>query len=536
VEPCKTRVVYVCLSAYNQDFLIKCIKPAEYSGGFFFAAKLKVAYMTFNEFKSFAKSGYIVPVYKKINADFITPIMTYLKIREPNTYSFLLESALKGEHLGRYSFVGQNPYRVIIASGEKTIIKDHAKNEVKNDSFFNIFNQHLNAYKNVKLDILPHFTCGAIGFIGYDMVRFIENLPLPKHDPLNGDDAVMAFYDTIITFDHLKNEVILIANAFVDQNSNIAKLYQTAQKRLDKLFEKLKQPMQPELHFKADFNTQTSNFKKNTFIEAVKKSKTYIRSGDIFQVVLSQKLKISFEGDVFQVYRALRNINPSPYMFYLDFVDYQIIGSSPESVISATENELEIIPIAGTRPRGQTADQDTKLAKSLLRDPKENAEHVMLVDLARNDMGKVSEYGSVEVQDFRTIEKYSHVMHIISKVTGKLKKENTSLEAFKSAFPAGTVSGAPKIRAMEIIHELEPDKRGIYAGAIGYFDFSGDMDMAIAIRTMIAKENTIYYQAGAGIVADSDPAKEYEETINKGNALRQAIEQATGGFHDFIHR
>jgi len=492
--------------------------------------------MTFDEFKSYAKPGYIVPVYRKINADFITPVMAYLKIRDRGNYSFLLESVEKGEKLGRYSFIGQNPYRVLVAEANKTIVKDYSHNHIIDNDIFKVLKDELNKYQSIIIDGLPQFCCGTVGFIGYEMVRCIEDLPEPKEDVVKSDDAIMAFYDSLITFDHLRNEVILIANTFIDKDSDLSRLYQDAQNRLSILFNKLNRPLQTELNFSADIESGKSNFEKENFEKAVEKSKEHIFAGDIFQVVLSQKFQVGYSGDIFQVYRALRNINPSPYMFYLDFIDYQIIGSSPESVISSKNNQLEIIPIAGTRPRGQNSEEDEAHAKSLLADPKEVAEHTMLVDLARNDMGRVSEYGSVKVSDFKTIEKYSHVMHIISKVHGKLQNDKTSVDAFRSAFPAGTVSGAPKIKAMEIIHKLEPDKRGFYAGAIGYFDHSGNMDMAIAIRTMLAKEGKIYYQAGAGIVADSVPETEYQETLNKGHALRKAIEQATGGLDDFIHR
>jgi anthranilate synthase component 1 len=492
--------------------------------------------MTFEEFKKLAKPGYIVPVYQKINADFITPVMAYLKIRDIGTYSFLLESVEKGEQIGRYSFISQNPYRVLIADTNKTIVKEYSHNHLIEKDIFEVLKDDLGTYKNLSIDGLPQFSCGTVGFIGYEMIRCIENLPEPKKDIVNGDDAIMAFYDSLITFDHLRNEVILIASTFIDEDSNLSRLYQDAQNRLSTLFEKLNRPLETNLTFSADIESERSNFKKEDFKSAVEKSKEYIVAGDIFQVVLSQKFQIDYSGDIFQVYRALRTINPSPYMFYLDFIDYQIIGSSPESVISSKDRELEIIPIAGTRPRGENSQEDEAHVKSLLADPKETAEHVMLVDLARNDMGRISEYGSVKVSNFKTIEKYSHVMHIISRVHGKLKKDKTSVDAFRSAFPAGTVSGAPKIRAMEIIHELEPDKRGFYAGAIGYFNHGGNMDMAIAIRTMLAKDGKIFYQAGAGIVADSVPESEYQETLNKGRVLRKAIEQATGGFYDFIHR
>mgnify|MGYP000638277480 CR=1 FL=1 len=383
---------------------------------------------------------------------------------------------------------------------------------------------------------LPDFTCGAVGFIGYEMIGLIEKMPANKTDVIHNDDALMAFYDRLIAFDHLKNEIIVIANVFIDEDSDLDHLYDEALHRLDTLREKLNRPLQVNHDFKVDWESEQSNFKKEDFKAAVEKTKEYIYAGDIFQGVISQRFSVTYQGDPFQVYRALRNINPSPYMFYLDFRDYQVIGSSPEPLIKAHDKNLEVIPIAGTRHRSENPEKDKGLAEDLLNDPKELAEHVMLVDLARNDIGRIAEYGSVKVHDFKTIQRYSHVMHIISRVVGKLKSGYSVIDAFKSAFPAGTVSGAPKIRAMEIINELEPEKRGIYSGAVGYFDFRGNMDMCIAIRTLVANKERLFYQAGAGIVADSNPENEYQETVNKTSALRRAIQEADGGINDLIYR
>ena len=492
--------------------------------------------MTFEQFEKLAKPRTIVPVYRKLNADFITPVIAYLKIREEGSYSFLLESVEKGQQLGRYSFIGQQPFRVVSSLDSQTVIDEFNANHIAKNNYFSLLESYLKEYQSISVEGLPKFTCGVLGFVGYDMIRSIETLPEPKQDNIGSEDAVMAFYDNLVAFDHLKNEVILIANVFVDQDSHIPHLYRDGQRRLDQLLEKLNRSFSVELNFSASLDQFKSNFSESEFEEAVRQGKDHIYAGDIFQVVLSQRFEVAFSGDPFQVYRSLRTVNPSPYLYYLDFVGYQIIGSSPEPLIRAEKNNLEIIPIAGTRPRGNSSEEDNKLADSLLHDPKELAEHIMLVDLARNDMGRVSRHGSVKVSDFKTIERYSHVMHIISRVTGELKEGFTSVDAFKSAFPAGTVSGAPKIRAMEIIHELEKQKRGIYAGAIGYFDYSGNMDMCIAIRTIIAKDNKLYLQAGAGIVADSIPKNEYQETINKALALRMAIEKADEGIHDFIYR
>ena len=485
--------------------------------------------MTYNEFQKLARPGRIIPVYRRLNADFLTPIMAYIKLRSTEHYSFLLESVIKGQHLGRYSFIGNTPLDVNQFYLSAT---DHSNN----GDFFRQLQDQLHQYQSVTIADLPRFTGGAVGFIGYDMIRQIEEIPYPDADHIRIPDAVMAFYHDLIAFDHLKNQVILIANTIVEEESNPGILFEQANQRLDQLTEKLNTPFHPDIQFSADLDKLQGNFTEEAFKNIVLKAKEHIFAGDIFQVVLSQRMEVPFAGDSFQVYRALRNINPSPYLFFLDFLDYQLIGSSPEPLIRVENREAEIIPIAGTRPRGNSLEEDRALSESLLKDPKELAEHVMLVDLARNDMARVSEHGSVKVNDFRTIESYSHVMHIISRVNGKLKPPCDTVDAFKAAFPAGTVSGAPKIRAMEIINDLEKQKRGYYAGAIGYFDYSGNMDMCIAIRTLLAKNNKIYFQAGAGIVADSDPATEYQETINKGNALKSAIEQAAGGINGFIHR
>ncbi|MEJ2543752.1 MAG: anthranilate synthase component I [Calditrichaceae bacterium] len=492
--------------------------------------------MDLERFKSLAKPKHIIPVYRKYNADFITPVMAYLKMREKGKYSFLLESVVRGEELGRYSFLGQAPYLIQKYKDGKTLTIAGSKNQKHDQNYFSVLGKQLKEYQMITIPELPDFTCGAVGFIGYEMIGLIEKMPENKTDVIHNDDALMAFYDRLIAFDHLKNEVIVIANVFIDGDSDLEQLYDEALHRLDTLREKLNRPLQVEHDFKVDWEREQSNFKKEDFKLAVEKIKEYIFAGDIFQGVISQRFSVSYQGDPFQVYRALRNINPSPYMFYLDFRDYQAIGSSPEPLIRAHDRNLEVIPIAGTRHRHENPEKDKALAEDLLNDPKELAEHVMLVDLARNDIGRIAEYGTVKVHDFKTIQRYSHVMHIISRVVGKLKAGYSVIDAFKSAFPAGTVSGAPKIRAMEILNELEPEKRGIYSGAVGYFDFRGNMDMCIAIRTLVANKERLFYQAGAGIVADSNPENEYQETVNKTGALRRAIQEADGGINDLIYR
>jgi anthranilate synthase component I len=492
--------------------------------------------MTFEEFKKSAAPKTIIPVYDTFNADFVTPVMVYLKMREKGDYSFLLESVIKGKHLGRYSFIGFSPFYLLKDTG--TGLREGPPDMVhksEDTSFFNRLSTLLDQYTPVYREGLPRFTCGAVGFIGYDMVREYEQLPSPKKDPIGTDNALMAFYKNLIAFDHLKNEVLLIANVFVDDIQNLSGIYHDAQKRLEFMHKQIRKVSNLKTPFSISPEHFSDNVKKADFTHAVSKAREYIYAGDIFQTVLSRRFHIDYNGDAFHVYRSLRNINPSPYLFYLDCAGYQIIGSSPEPLIRCQDKELEIIPIAGTRPRGETKEKDEEYARSLLEDPKERAEHVMLVDLARNDMGRIADYGSIRIEDFQTIERYSHVMHIISRVRGRLRNGLHSIDAFKAAFPAGTVSGAPKIRAMEIIQELEPEKRGIYSGAVGYFDYSGNSDTCIAIRTLIAKNHKLYVQAGAGIVADSIPEKEYEETGHKAEALLKAIEKAAGGFHDFIH-
>ncbi|RKY51640.1 MAG: anthranilate synthase component I [Candidatus Neomarinimicrobiota bacterium] len=492
--------------------------------------------MTFEEFRQIASPKTIIPVFERFNGDFVTPVMVYLKMRQPGHHSFLLESVLKGEHLGRYSFIGFSPFHLLKDTG--TGIMETGSGEENTSgktSFFERLSELLSQYTPVHREGLPRFTCGAVGFIGYEMVREYEVLPTPKRDPIGTDNALMAFYKDLIAFDHLKNEVILIANVFVDNTRNLPSLYQDARSRLEVMHDKIRIVTDLKTSFTAIPESLSVNFKKEDFTRAVSRAKEYIRTGDIFQTVLSRRFHMDFSGDAFHIYRSLRTINPSPYLFYLDCGGYQIIGSSPEPLIRCQDHELEIIPIAGTRPRGQSREDDEANSRDLLKDPKEQAEHVMLVDLARNDMGRIAEYGSIRVEDFQTIERYSHVMHIISRVRGHLRQDFRAIDAFKAAFPAGTVSGAPKIRAMEIIRGLEPEKRGIYSGAVGYFDYSGNSDTCIAIRTLIAKNNRLYIQAGAGIVADSIPEKEYEETGHKAEAMLKAIEKAGEGIHDFIH-
>ncbi len=391
--------------------------------------------------------------------------------------------------------------------------------------FFETLKQDLLRYQAPRLPHLPPLTGGWVGYIGYDMIREIERLPDAPPDQTGIPDAVLGEFTTIIAFDHLKNELWLIHTVLKDSKP-LALLYQQATDHLEELHIQLQESSLQLAGFQAQVSKLEGNFSQRAFEAAVQQARDYIFAGDAFQIVLSQRFRIPFAGDTFQIYRALRSLNPSPYMFYLQFDDLQLIGSSPEILVQQKGEIIQVVPIAGTRWRGQNAAEDEAIAAELLNDPKELAEHTMLVDLARNDVGRVSIPGTVQVKDYRTVEKYSHVMHIISRVYGTIQKEQTAVDTFKAVFPAGTVSGAPKIRAMKIIDELEPERRNFYAGGLGYFNFSGEMDHCITIRTILASRGALHLQAGAGIVADSIPQNEFQETINKAMALRRAIELA----------
>jgi anthranilate synthase component 1 len=472
---------------------------------------------------------FVVPVYERLSADLLTPVSAFLALRAGSTYSFLLESVEGGEKLARYSFLGKNPYRVVHArDGDVTIDERGAPAPVDpsalDGDIFAVMAHLMGRYDEVEVPGLPRLTGGAVGYLGYDNVRLIERLPDAPPDDLGLPDAVWCFYDTVAAFDHVRHQLVLMASAFVDPGTDLRAAYDDARHRIDALEADLTRPA-PErpATVRLTSDAMASNFERAAFEAAVAEAKRYVYEGDIFQVVLSQRFEMPFEGDRFNLYRALRQVNPSPYLFYLDFDDFALVGSSPEVLVRAEGGRAEVLPIAGTRPRGATEDEDAALAEELLDDPKERAEHLMLVDLGRNDLGRVCRYDTVEVDRYAYIERYSHVMHIVSSVTGQLADEQRPMDVLAACFPAGTVSGAPKVRAMEIIDELEPTRRGVYAGAVGYVDFTGTLDTCIAIRTMVVRDGTIYVQAGAGIVADSDPAKEYDETRNKAQALREAM-------------
>ncbi len=482
--------------------------------------------MNKQQFLDLAERYTAVPVYRRLLADVLTPVSLFMSIREDARNPFLLESVEGGEQLARYSFLGRDPYQTLSFDGEQTILRTDKDSKAIKRPYFEELKYQTTRYSEPELPELPRLTGGAVGFSAYDTFRQVENLPDVPEDDLNLPEAIWCFYDEIFAFDHVKHQVILIKTVFTDSDKDPEELYGNAISDLDKMEAVATNAGYERKHFSIETESLTSNIKEAAFREMVETAKNYIYEGDIFQVVLSQRFETSMSGDAFMLYRALRMVNPSPYLFYLDFDDFQLVGSSPEVLVRVQDNEIRLLPIAGTRPRGNTHEEDLELEHDLKNDPKEVAEHIMLVDLGRNDLSRVSTPGTVKLERNQIIERYSHVMHIVSDVVGEISPDKTSVDALMQCFPAGTVSGAPKIRAMEIIDELEPVKRGVYAGAVGYFDFSGNMDTCIAIRTMVVTGNKVYIQAGAGIVADSDPHKEFEETQNKAGALVKALSVA----------
>ena len=473
-------------------------------------------YPTLEEVRILGKDGNLVPVYREIIADLETPVSAFLKINRGG-YSFLLESVEGGERLARYSFIGTEPYKMLTIRGED------------NTDPLPLIAEELNKYKIVPVGELPKFCGGAVGYFSYETVTRFEELPSPGRDPLGLPESLFMFVDTVLIFDHVTHKIKVLSHAHLD--GDIEEAYQKAVDRIDNLVNRLNQPLQPSQQMNAadtlvSESKSSSNFSKEEYEACVTKIKQYITAGEAIQVVPSQRLSQPTKAAPFDIYRALRTINPSPYMFFFDFVDFYIIGASPEILVRVEDGTVTTRPLAGTRPRGKNPAEDARLEQELRNDEKERAEHIMLVDLGRNDIGRVSEPGTVEVSELMEVERYSHVMHLVTHVQGRLRRDMTAFEALRACFPAGTVSGAPKIRAMEIIAEVEPEKRGPYAGAAGYFSFSGNMDMAIAIRTMVLKQGIAYVQAGGGVVYDSVPELEYEETMNKMRATLRAISQA----------
>lgn len=488
-------------------------------------------------FKSVAERARLVPVYREIIADLDTPLTLFAKVAADGDHVFLFESMEGGEEWGRFSFIGYDPIVTFSSRGNEIEIKESHGDQVKIRQFqsdplhtLKTLIEDLDAHENHDL---PRFCGGAVGFLGYDMVRFIEELP-NMQEKIDMADSSFMIPRIVLIHDSLKQTVTIVCWVDVTVSNAFDSLYQAAIGQIDGVIEKLNGPV-PESLVKERNGTQkrhvfTSNMEEESFHEMVEKARKYIMAGDIIQVVLSQRFHTKTDLSPLTLYRALRHINPSPYLFYLKLGDLVQIGSSPEILVRKDGDEIELRPIAGTRKRGLTAEEDKELAEELLADPKERAEHLMLVDLGRNDVGRVAKHGSVEVKDLLVIEKYSHVMHIVSGVHGIIKKGKDQFDVMSACFPAGTVSGAPKIRAMEIIEELENQRRGPYAGAVGYFGFSGNMDFCITIRTFVMRGHDLWVQAGAGIVADSIPEMEYEETINKSMGLRRAVELAEKGF------
>ncbi|MEW5974470.1 MAG: anthranilate synthase component I [Acidobacteriota bacterium] len=487
---------------------------------------------SFEQFTQYAKAGNIIPVFKAVTADLLTPVLAYLKIEMTTSFAFLLESVEGGEKIARYSFLGCSPYLTIRAKGD-TVEMDRSGESIKRKGrLLDVMRKVTQRYKPVKVPGLPPFSGGAVGYLAYDTVRWVENIPKTGPDDLELNDAVMMFFSNLLAFDHVRQQILIISNAFVDDGDNNLKAkYDQALDEIESLEAILSSPVQipPFGHSQGSFKVR-SNYSKADYLAAVDKGKEHIKAGDIFQVVLSQRFTTEITAAPFNIYRALRIVNPSPYMFFLKLDDCAVIGSSPEMLVKISDGTAYYRPIAGTRPRGDSEDEDALLAEELKADEKEKAEHIMLVDLGRNDLGRVCQYGSVEVVDLMAIERYSHVMHLVSSLRGQLRPELDRFDALMACFPAGTVTGAPKVRAMEIIDELEPNQRGVYAGSVLYLDFSGNLDSCIAIRTLVVKDGKAYIQAGGGIVADSVPEKEFQETINKARALIKAIELAETGF------
>ena len=499
-------------------------------------------YPTLEEFRTLARPGALVPVCREILADLETPVTAYMKIAKGQPFSFLLESVERADSIGRYSFLGANPSTVFKSKGTTvTLTRDGRDSEYQATNPLDDLRKLMSVYRPVQVEGIPEFHGGAVGYASYDVARFFEKLPDDNPDPLDLPELYFMITDTILIFDHVRNKIKIVSNAHIQGSVDAA--YHEATRKIEELERLLRKPLAvstERVHSGCVEDGVKSNFSREEFREAVLKAKEYIRAGDIFQVVLSQRFEREVYASPINLYRALRCINPSPYMTLVQFPEAVMVGSSPEVMtqvkrISKDGEEPRyscmVRPIAGTRPRGENAEQDVALEKELMADQKELAEHIMLVDLGRNDVGRVSRPGTVAPVASRmmVVERYSHVMHIVSEVAGVLKGDEDAFSALAATFPAGTVSGAPKIRAMAIIDELEPVRRGVYSGACGYISFSGEMDTCIVIRTMIIKDNVAYLQAGAGIVYDSDPDREYDETVNKAKALFRAVDFAEKG-------
>jgi anthranilate synthase component 1 len=491
--------------------------------------------MTKSEFKDFsrlARSATLVPVVKSVSADLLTPVSAFLSIAENEPHAFLLESVERGEQIGRYTFLGARPYMRLRARGSVIEIERGRRRERRQGNVFQVVKELLGEHQPAAMPGLPPFTAGAVGYFSYDVVRQMEKIGEHAKDDLSLPDCELMFFDRLLAFDHLRHQIHIVASADV-LREDPRRAYDRAVRDVAGLERKLAAGLRPAMWRKAA-KSKLGKLKihagttRAQFLRSVVRCKEYIAAGDIFQVVISQRLDFIPDVAPFDLYRALRQVNPSPYLYFLRMGETQILGSSPEMLVRVTGRKLEYRPIAGTHPRGRDEAEDLRLEEKMRNDEKERAEHVMLVDLGRNDLGRVSEYGSVKVRDLMYVERYSHVMHLVSALEGTMRKDLGALDAFAACFPAGTLSGAPKVRAMQIIEEFEPVRRGIYGGSVLYADFAGNLDSCIGIRTMLMQGKHAYLQAGAGIVADSDPASEFQETINKAQALLRAVEMARG--------
>jgi anthranilate synthase component I len=484
----------------------------------------------FKEFSRLAREATLIPVVKSVSADLLTPVSAFLAIAEKESHAFLLESVERGEQIGRYTFLGTRPYMRVKAREGKVEITRGSRREVLKDNVFQVVKRLLREHRPASMAGLPPFTAGAVGYFAYDVVRQLENIGERAKDDLSLPDAELMFFDRLLAFDHLRHQIHIVAAADVTRESP-RRAYDRAIRDIAALERKLATGLSPTLWRKSTkakpgkLKVQARTTREN-HMSRVERCKEYIAAGDIFQVVLSQRLDFTPEVPPFDLYRALRQVNPSPYLYFLKMDSTHILGSSPEMLVRVTGRKLEYRPIAGTRPRGKDEAEDARLEQEMHHDEKERAEHVMLVDLGRNDLGRVSEYGSVKVKDLMYVERYSHVMHLVSALEGTLCKDLDALDAFAACFPAGTLSGAPKVRAMQIIEELEPTRRGVYGGSVLYADFAGNLDSCIGIRTLLMKGKKAYLQAGGGIVADSDPATEFQESMNKAQAVLRAVEMA----------
>lgn len=490
-----------------------------------------MAIPSLEEFKKLAEKGNLIPIYEEVHFDWETPISAFRKIDEGG-FSFLLESVEGGEKWGRYSFLGSQPSYLFRSKGNDFEILQDGKplKKGKEGDPLRALQGFLGQFRPVPPESSPRFWGGAVGYVNYDVVRSFERLPEKLPQELDLYDSYFMITDTLLAFDNVKQKIRVMANVYLDGTKSPEQAYKEAQEKIEKIIFRLREPFPPSPPRRSFAPTPLrSNLNPSQFGEAVEKAKDYIAAGDVIQVVLSQRFSTELSCPTFDVYRALRSINPSPYLFFLKMGNTVLLGASPEVMVRLERNQIELRPLAGTRRRGKTREEDQALEKDLLADEKERAEHIMLVDLGRNDVGRVSAIGSVEVTELMGVERYSHVMHIVSNVRGRLAPGKNAFDVFRAAFPAGTVSGSPKIRAMEIIEELEPVRRGPYAGAVGYFGFSGNMDSCITIRSILIQEGRAYIQTGAGIVADSVPEKEYEETLNKAQAIFRAIKQAEEG-------